>query len=409
MPAFVHAYFFWNEHPQPLQIQHPRLPQIPSTHAGGTDALPTAPSRKKHSVRQNQTSGTCRAKARVNAKGREPRSAGGTRKQAEVGAEVGWLWLPCPELLSAAPAAPFRLSRNTQPPTALSNKIGYMPRQALLYHRQGFRSSLASSLNDEFDSFSNSPTDPLHAPSWAAEFQQLRIGQPPFQLNIPQGTRASPAPAAASSWHTEFLSTLSQPKSAYTPTLQQQVLQYQQQHQQHPHFLQPYRNFLQQYQQQQPQPVLRTHSPSAYDSPNYLRDTQDTFYPHQHLRDSRTSEHLPPFESKAQQEASNAAFALAFDEAQRWQLESSQHDVLDSISPTTPAPTTDSVSEEKGKGKDQVDPDELSRTAGQLLESLASEQSQKFKESKFMKLMRQLRDKEVKVEGGEMVEVGDVN
>ncbi|RPB23016.1 hypothetical protein L211DRAFT_838953 [Terfezia boudieri ATCC MYA-4762] len=279
---------------------------------------------------------------------------------------------------------------------------------------QGFRSSHASSLNDEFDSFSTGPTDFLHAPSWAAEFQQLRIGQPPLQLNIPQGTWASPAPAAASSWHTEFLSTLSQPKTAYTPALQQQLLHYQQQHQQHPHFLQQHRNFSQQYQQQQqqptnlPGPVLRTHFPSAYDSPNYLYDTQDTFYPYQHHRDSLIGEHLPPLESKAQQD-SNAAFALAFDEAQRWQLESSQHDVLDSISPSAPAPTTDSASEEKGKGKDQVDSDELSRTAGELLESLASEQSQKFKESKFMKLMRQLRDKEVKVEGGEMVEIVGVN
>lgn len=108
-------------------------------------------------------------------------------------------------------------------------------------------------------------------------------------------------------------------------------------------------------------------------------------------------------ESKAQQEASDAAFALAFDEAQRWQLESSQHDVLDSISKSDP---THSATDEIGKGNDKADPDELSRTAGQLLESLATEQSQKFKESNFMKLMRQLRDKKIKIEGGEMVEVG---
>jgi len=113
----------------------------------------------------------------------------------------------------------------------------------------------------------------------------------------------------------------------------------------------------------------------------------------------------PPLEPTAQQEASDAAFALAFDEAQRWQLESSQHDVLDFISQSTSVPTN--ASEDKGKGKEKVDDsDELSRTAGQLLESLATEQSQKFKESNFMKLMRQLRDKEVRVEGGEMVEVG---
>jgi len=252
-------------------------------------------------------------------------------------------------------------------------------------------------------------------PSWAAEFLQLRISQPTLQHNIPRGTWASPAPAAASSWHTEFLSTLSQPRTAYTPTPQQQSLH--QQLQQHQHLLQEHQHFLQQHQQQQLQqatqfsgPALRTHSPSAYDSPNYLNYTQDTFYPHQHLHDPLAGEYLsPPLEPKVQQEASDAAFALAFDEAQRWQLESSQHDVLDSISQSTPAPTTDSASEGKGKGNDQVDSDELSRTAGKLLESLASEQGQKFKESNFMKLMRQLRDKEVKVEGGEMVEVGGAN
>ncbi|KAF8420485.1 hypothetical protein EV426DRAFT_612485 [Tirmania nivea] len=283
---------------------------------------------------------------------------------------------------------------------------------------QSIRSSHTSNLCHEFDSFSSGSSDFLHAPpaqlgggipSWAAEFQQLRVSQPTLQHNIPRGTWASPAPVAASSWHTEFLSTLSQPKTAYTPTPQQQFLHQQQQPQLH---------FLKQHQQQQQQqstqfssPALRTHLPSAYDSPNYLHDTQNIFYPHQHLHDPLADDYFsPPPESKAQQEASDAAFALAFDEAQRWQLESSQHDVLDSLSQSTPAPTTDNTAEEKGKRKDKVDDsDELSRTAGQLLESVATEQSQKFKESNFMKLMRQLRDKEVKVEGGEFVGVGSVS
>ncbi|OJD13086.1 hypothetical protein AJ78_06424 [Emergomyces pasteurianus Ep9510] len=47
------------------------------------------------------------------------------------------------------------------------------------------------------------------------------------------------------------------------------------------------------------------------------------------------------------------------------------------------------------------DSDELARTAGQLLDSVSHNQSQKFKESSFLALMRQLRDREVTVDGDE--------
>ena len=46
-----------------------------------------------------------------------------------------------------------------------------------------------------------------------------------------------------------------------------------------------------------------------------------------------------------------------------------------------------------------VEADELARTAGHLLDNLRHEQSQKFQQSNFLELMRQLRDKEVMVEG----------
>jgi hypothetical protein len=52
-----------------------------------------------------------------------------------------------------------------------------------------------------------------------------------------------------------------------------------------------------------------------------------------------------------------------------------------------------------------VDNDELSRTAGQLLDSVGDNQSQKFQNSSFIALMRRLRDKEVTVSGDKMVEV----
>ena len=49
--------------------------------------------------------------------------------------------------------------------------------------------------------------------------------------------------------------------------------------------------------------------------------------------------------------------------------------------------------------------DELARTAGQLLENVRTDQSQKFRESNFLSLMRQLRDREVRVEGDKLVDV----
>ncbi|MCJ1308100.1 hypothetical protein MMC25_001752 [Agyrium rufum] len=51
----------------------------------------------------------------------------------------------------------------------------------------------------------------------------------------------------------------------------------------------------------------------------------------------------------------------------------------------------------------EVEADELARTAGQLLDNMKDEQSEKFQQSTFMQLMRQLRDKEVKVDGDKMV------
>lgn len=57
------------------------------------------------------------------------------------------------------------------------------------------------------------------------------------------------------------------------------------------------------------------------------------------------------------------------------------------------------------EGEGGNDADELARTAGQLLDNLKHDQSRKFQESSFLSLMRQLRDREVRVEGDRLVEV----
>ena len=64
-----------------------------------------------------------------------------------------------------------------------------------------------------------------------------------------------------------------------------------------------------------------------------------------------------------------------------------------------------STAQQEDRLRDEQEANELSYTAGQLLDNLKDEQSQKFKESSFLALMRQLRDKEVRVEGDKMVDV----
>jgi hypothetical protein len=54
-----------------------------------------------------------------------------------------------------------------------------------------------------------------------------------------------------------------------------------------------------------------------------------------------------------------------------------------------------------------VDDEELSRTAGELLDSVSHDTSRKFQDSVFLNLMRRIRDKEVRVEGENFVEVSE--
>ncbi|KAL8878968.1 MAG: hypothetical protein Q9192_008334, partial [Flavoplaca navasiana] len=66
---------------------------------------------------------------------------------------------------------------------------------------------------------------------------------------------------------------------------------------------------------------------------------------------------------------------------------------------------SDEASQRKGETSNEQDADELARTAGQLLENVKHDQSAKFQQSNFLSLMRQLRDKEVKVEGDSIVDI----
>jgi len=63
----------------------------------------------------------------------------------------------------------------------------------------------------------------------------------------------------------------------------------------------------------------------------------------------------------------------------------------------------DPLQEDRQERQQQGDPDALARTAAQLLDSVRDNQSDKFQNSQFLELMRQLRDREVTVEGDKIV------
>ncbi|KAL8795279.1 MAG: hypothetical protein Q9195_002290 [Heterodermia aff. obscurata] len=66
---------------------------------------------------------------------------------------------------------------------------------------------------------------------------------------------------------------------------------------------------------------------------------------------------------------------------------------------------TEVQEEQKHESKDESN--ELAKTAGQLLENVKHDHSQKFQNSNFLSLMRQLRDREVHVEGDKFVDASD--
>ena len=98
----------------------------------------------------------------------------------------------------------------------------------------------------------------------------------------------------------------------------------------------------------------------------------------------------------AQQESVDPHQQLSFDDtAQRLQ------ESLDDLDRMGADAITESIEEEVQQPKSD-DGDELARTAGELLNSVKDNQSEKFQQSSFLALMRQLRDKEVVVDGNEM-------
>ncbi|OKL59091.1 hypothetical protein UA08_05776 [Talaromyces atroroseus] len=186
--------------------------------------------------------------------------------------------------------------------------------------------------------------------------------------------------------------------------------------------------FAQQQHQQQVQQNTQTHFQQAGTMANYQAPFMST-YPGVNgmvasIPAGQGSIQAPSTFDKASVSFDESAFAAAFDQAQADMHEqeiagSEQHQILEvDMGSKNEESTLQTESHEEIRiGSDLIGPnsetniqeqkedsDELARTAGHLLDSLSHDNSQKFKESNFLALMRRIRDREVHIEGDEFRE-----
>ncbi|KAJ5530073.1 peroxin-20 Pex20-Penicillium chrysogenum [Penicillium freii] len=213
---------------------------------------------------------------------------------------------------------------------------------------------------------------------WAADFQNLQISGPSHP--VAQLQRPNMAPATANGgWHTEFMTQQRGPMSQAQQTPQMHGA-YQ------PSFAPGYQMYGSSMNQMQPSQGMQTEQ--------------------QH--------HAQQFDE--------SAFEAAFDQARAdmelQAVDVAQQDTQKHLQETNEVEITEPVAQEQIRlGSDLIpqsekqdpetqsrDADELARTAGQLLDSVRNEQSQKFQQSNFLALMRRIRDREVEVAGDDFRE-----
>ncbi|KAH0544086.1 hypothetical protein FGG08_001704 [Glutinoglossum americanum] len=266
---------------------------------------------------------------------------------------------------------------------------------------QGFRSSAGPNigvLDPEFEAFqagsvpppelqshhfAQSPNiPPTHIPDWASDFQRLHVSQRPSPIAQLQHRSQAPIQGATTGgWHQEFLQAQNSVRQGSTQNLGAQG------------------NFG---------GIGMTgfgmQGPSLYGGMSVGIQGSEAH-----------TQYLVPQEGDEIYD--DAAFERAFEAAnselvQQGSLESERDlpreesaDALDGHGSSVDAEKE--VEQRQHDEQGEEDPDELARTAGQLLDSVKDNQSQKFQESTFLSLMRRIRDREVRVEGDKMVEVGN--
>ncbi|KAL4801305.1 hypothetical protein BDV18DRAFT_149635 [Aspergillus unguis] len=272
---------------------------------------------------------------------------------------------------------------------------------------QGFRSQNPSEgiLDPEFAAFeSNSPlgaplpevqhgghfvaptphmpmSHPAEAPNWATDFQNLHISGPSHPIHHQPGPSAAPTSAASQQgWHSEFMR-----QQQHTPALQQ--------NQGFGQRFQP--SFAPSYAMNTPSMGTYTPAPQATAGPLAAETFDES-----------------AFEAAFEQARADMAsqFESSAVEASTSEMTSETKQPDEEMPAQMPAQETIRIGSDTIPQVDKEDlqattnPDELARTAGQLLNSVSHETNQKFRESNFLELMRRIRDREVQIEGDEFRE-----
>ncbi|GAD95483.1 hypothetical protein NFIA_110040 [Paecilomyces variotii No. 5] len=268
---------------------------------------------------------------------------------------------------------------------------------------QGFRSANpnAGLLDSEFEAFEANLAGPppslqhpmpfgvpnQHAPifspgessNWAADFQRLQVsdGPPMHAQHHFQPAEMSMTGPAQRGWHEEFV------------------------------------------RQQQGSPAQfnqQSHSPAFHQPMHYpMAGGMSSFIPH---AAQEAPQNVQSAETQVFDESSfEAAFAQARAEMELQETANTQETTTATSTSQADAVSTEPPLEQIRIGSDAIpytekdstegrgdDSDALAKTAGQLLDSVSHDQSQKFKESNFLALMRRIRDREVHVEGDEFRE-----
>ncbi|KAF3939446.1 hypothetical protein ABW19_dt0203231 [Dactylella cylindrospora] len=223
--------------------------------------------------------------------------------------------------------------------------------------------------------FAPTPSPPLQQASWATDFQRLQINTPP-----PAQLQHTPN-VGFTGWGTEFLQQLKAPSAAPVVASGSSIQQ---------------------------NGVLGNSGYMGIGMSSYSPGIQPmSSMQEQSLNakvDYTDAEFDQMFEEAAAQQFGQAEqMDFPQREAPKPQLLTPATTPLSQVEELRPEETQKEAEQEKEREKD--DADELAKTAGQLLDSLSQDTSQKFQESQFLALMKKLRDKTVKVEDGKMVEV----
>ncbi|KAF2214711.1 hypothetical protein CERZMDRAFT_82650 [Cercospora zeae-maydis SCOH1-5] len=297
---------------------------------------------------------------------------------------------------------------------------------------QGFRSANpnAGLLDPEFEAFQDGVDLPLHdqspfqqpasfggpsqVPSWAADFQRMSISQPPPL----QQQHFNPQPSTAN-WAQGFQQPIAQaaPRQQGSSPAPQA-------------FQQRARYGLTGFQSQfaQPSYATPTHK-SKGKAPIQVEQFDDAAFAaafdqaHEDLmadaaeaEETEQEQEQVPSAQELLDELEAEKFEAAVEEAAMHILKEDGHDLdIEEMHPMASMhgadieyDTMQAPIEDRQEQINQInDNDALAATAEELLEKVKHNQSDKFKNSQFLALMRRLKDREVKVEGDKMVETTD--